>query len=544
MKDPGRQRNNSIIRPLGEGMKMKEKLTMKEKIAPGTWILILFMAVGIIARGWMLGDVPGGINQDEAFGAYEAYSLLHYGMDDWGYRFPVYLNTWGSGMNALNTYLMIPFIAIFGLDTWVIRMPQFLVSCFTLYIAYKLLLKLFNQNAALTGLLILAVCPWHIMMSRWGLESNLAPGFLLFGFYFFVLAAEQPKYFLLSALFYGLSLYCYATIWPIVPLMIFLQLLYLLWTKKLHFNRYVVISIFIIALLALPLILFLLVNYGYLGEIRTPFLSIPKLTKMRKGEIYFYNKRQNLQDLITMLLKQKDDWYWNAAPEFGLYYSKWMLVFGVIGFFYCCKTVLVSIWKREYEGASLLLVPFVCAVFLGCLIPVNINRINCIHLPIILFISVGVYLVMERLIKFCKKYGKWIPLAFVGIAGICFLRFEIFYFTTYRENIGSMFQEDLKDAVSYALTLAGEEQDIVVDFSFSYPKLMYYSQISPIEYRNSVQYVNYPNEYLISESFGQFRFGISEVKQGQICIIPADLAADFLSGGWQMEQFGHIAVAY
>ena len=29
---------------------------------------------------------------------------------------------------------------------------------------------------------LLAVCPWHIMTSRWGLDVDLAPGFLIFGF--------------------------------------------------------------------------------------------------------------------------------------------------------------------------------------------------------------------------------------------------------------------------------------------------------------------------------------------------------------------------
>ena len=33
----------------------------------------LILAAGIFARVWRFGAVPGGINQDEAFAAYEAY---------------------------------------------------------------------------------------------------------------------------------------------------------------------------------------------------------------------------------------------------------------------------------------------------------------------------------------------------------------------------------------------------------------------------------------------------------------------------------------
>ena len=46
---------------------------------------VLSLLIGIIARAVCLNSIPGGLNQDEAFGAYEAYSLLHYGTDSFGY---------------------------------------------------------------------------------------------------------------------------------------------------------------------------------------------------------------------------------------------------------------------------------------------------------------------------------------------------------------------------------------------------------------------------------------------------------------------------
>lgn len=101
-----------------------------EKIQKLLFILILILGIG--ARLWMFGDVPGGINQDEAFAAREAWSLLHYGKDSFGYSYPMYLTAWGSGMNALNTYLMMPFIALFGMHTWVFRLPQMLIGILSL----------------------------------------------------------------------------------------------------------------------------------------------------------------------------------------------------------------------------------------------------------------------------------------------------------------------------------------------------------------------------------------------------------------------------
>lgn len=80
---------------------------------------------------------------------------------------------------------------------------------------------------------------------------------------------------ILSALSYGLSLYCYATIWPIVPLLLLLEWGYAFLTKTLKFNKYFVIHVVIIGLLAFPLLAFLLVNRGILPEFSIgPFRSM------------------------------------------------------------------------------------------------------------------------------------------------------------------------------------------------------------------------------------------------------------------------------
>ena len=213
---------------------MNSKKQMSEKTNTLLFWAVLF--IGISARVWRFGSVPGGLNQDEAFAGYEAWSLLHYGIDSAGYHFPVYLTAWGSGMNALNTYLMIPFIAVFGLKTWVIRLPQLIVACLTLPTVYGIVHIISGRHKALFVMFFLAICPWHIMLSRWGLESNLAPGFLMFGLYFFLRGLESPKYMLLSAVMYGLSLYAYATIWPFVPVILLLQIIYCSGFKKLRFN--------------------------------------------------------------------------------------------------------------------------------------------------------------------------------------------------------------------------------------------------------------------------------------------------------------------
>ena len=88
-------------------MLKNNKISINEKTKVG---LILLLAACVRLIG--IGTYPGGLHVDEAFAGYEAWSLLNYGTDSWGYHNPVYLTVWGSGMSVLNSVLMIPFIWI------------------------------------------------------------------------------------------------------------------------------------------------------------------------------------------------------------------------------------------------------------------------------------------------------------------------------------------------------------------------------------------------------------------------------------------------
>ncbi|MBR1770809.1 MAG: glycosyltransferase family 39 protein [Lachnospiraceae bacterium] len=518
-------------------------MEQKKRFFSHQFIAIALLLFGIAVRCIGIGSIPGGLNQDEAFGAYEAYSMLHYGMDSSGYAFPVYLNTWGSGMSALNSYLMIPFMALFGVHAWVIRMPQLITSCVALYVIYRLFLRLFNEKAALIGLLYFAVCPYHIMMSRWGIDCNLAPAFLLFGFYCFVIGVEKPKYYMLSALLYGLSLYCYATIWLIVPFMILLPALYVLYTGKLRWCRYLPLSVLILGILALPLLLFLLVNKGYIAEIKLAFLSIPKLTVMRDSEVTFHYFTWYLRQLLTMLVRQSDGLVWNSAPV-GLYY-RGFLVFALIGGIYWLKRAFTSIRKRAYDPFVLLIFPLICAVFLGCLIQVNVNKINCIHIPIVTFIITGLYVTCT----FVEKYFRYAVQTLAGGLLILFIVFASWYVTDFREEIGTLWCEGLEDAVAYAdaqAALTGSDTDpavtIYVDPSLYYPKILLYSKLPVTTYRETVVYNNYPSICLWIDSCGPYVFLPEAAEPGDLCIIPESEIEAYEAKGFTVTRFGHSAV--
>ena len=280
------------------------------------------------------------------------------------------------------------------------------------------------------------------MLSRWALESNLAPGFVLFGLFFFVKGLEKPKFLIASAAFYGLSLYAYATIWVAVPFIILLNVLYALWTKSIHNNRYTWISLGVLAALALPLMLFMLVNKGVINEIRLPFISIPKLVYFRASEISFQEIPENFMNLWNILKRQSDGLPWNCIRNFGLFYPV-TLAFFFVGLVENIWQTVRDVKSRKLGLSFFMLVWLLAAFTIGILISVNVNRVNLIFIPIIVMAAQGI------IIAFSYIHPKLIYVPLVAYL-LCFANFEREYFTIYKDQIANPFCEGIGDAMEFA----------------------------------------------------------------------------------------------
>lgn len=496
----------------------------------------LILALGVLARLVRLGAVPDGINQDEAFAAYEAFSLLNYGIDTAGYHNPVYLIAWGSGMNALETYLMMPFIALFGLEVWAVRLPQALVACLSLPAVYGLVRRTVNERAGLMAMLMLAVCPWHIIMSRWGLESNLAPGFLLFGLYFFVLGTENARFLPLSALMYGLSLYAYATIWPFVPLMLAVQVAYCACRGKLRLDRHAVFSVLILFVLALPLLLFLAVNYGWIDEIITPYFSVPKLYYMRSGDLSLDEKARKLEIFKQIFIEQNDGWIYSSPDKYGLFYYTSM-PFALLGLVFCVRELLRAHKSRAYCPAALLLVQLVVCLPLLLLIKGNATKFNVFFIPLVILIALGVHYV---------SCFSWRPAAGMLAAAylVLFAGFESYYFTEYEVKTREHFSAGLEDALELA-EQKGER--IYLDQNEFYTKVLFYTQTPVTDFRESVEYLHFPTSYLHALSFDNYYFWLDPYApdpQGAYIIPQGNPLGALPASDYKFEQIGIYTVAY
>ena len=131
----------------------------KEEFKKYKIIVFCFFVIGFSLRLVNIANFPNALNVDEASSGYEA--------DRNGNFMPVFLKAWGSGQNALYTYILIPFVKILGLNILSTRLPMAIAGCISLIIMYKILQKLKSPKLALIGLIFFAICPWHIMKSRW-----------------------------------------------------------------------------------------------------------------------------------------------------------------------------------------------------------------------------------------------------------------------------------------------------------------------------------------------------------------------------------------
>ncbi len=505
-----------------------------------TLIIILLLAAFLRLAGIGIFPGSGALNQDEAFAGYEAWSLMHYGHDTHGYSMPIYLEAWGSGMSALQSYLMMPFIALFGLNAVSIRLPQALFGVLTVYTFYLFLKEIEQEERmALFGGFLLAVTPWHVMMSRWGLDCNFLPGLMLLGCVFLAKASRNPKFFPLSMLFYGISLYSYAAAWMVMPLIVEGSVLYLLCRKKLSARcASFWLGQGILILLALPLFLFLFINFGFMEEIVTPFISIPRLGYFKSDDLHTDPQSVigGIYRVWHFLTRQYEEGFVDTTEPFGLFYRFTnVLILTGLG-------VTVKELRDDFEKKQLRILPLIWlvpALAQATLMDMSTNRQNIIYLPLLYFAVPGVFLL-------CKKLGEGALYAVFLAFLIHVSAFSAYYVTEFNDSFAGQYQAGLSEAAPFA----AEQSDGTVHVcSVLYPQILFWNRVNTDEFVETVVYEDPNQNFLRPVSFCGYRFNdLPEdgvFVSGDTWICPADdaYAAALLYGaGASSADFGTMRV--
>ena len=510
---------------------------------------LMILLLGAVLRFAFLGAVPGGMHQDESFVAWNAFAIFHEGMDSAGHVFPVYMADWGDGHSALYVWLTIPFVALNGghITPFLGRLPQAIVAIFTMAAVYGIMRRLLNREVALWSLFLLAVCPWHIMMSRWGLDANLAPGFLMFGLYFFVQGLEKEKYLLMSALFYGLCLYSYAIMWLAVPLVLMLEILYGLVYKKLRINRWSLGASGLLFVIAFPLILFVFVNQGIIEPIELPFMTIPAMGGYRGSEIAFGFGQMwsNLRTTLSLLWNQNTGAPYDILLPWGLFYDigRVFMIFGAV-----CLVVKVlrSLFKKEYCAEIFLFIQLLVGGVVCLLVTAVLHQINALYIPLVLCEVYGVW----QLIAFVKKRkviaGKICATGLVIVYLVCLIGFQKDYYGEYKQLVNAYFAEGLEECVDYALNACEEMEldTITVEKGAQWPRLLLYTETLPSEYLESVVYdvAPAPASFVNDEILIRTRIDYDNISKDSVYIIYF-IDEEIFAPDFELTKFGDWFVA-
>lgn len=243
------------------------------------YLLCLILIIAGFMRLYHLTTTPPGLYPDEAMNGNNALQAIQTG--DYKVFYPE-----NNGREGLFTNIQAQFLKVFGTshllgtgvnEPWVLRLPSAIFGILTVLGVYLLATEMFSVPVGLLSAFFIATNFWHVNFSRIGFRAIMAPFFLVWALYFFILALRKLKkhndsglvgnrilcgldfktsaFAVLGGIFYGLGFYSYIA-YRISPLLILFAIFFywlsnkdaLFRKKLLHSTFYFLLSAFIVAL--------------------------------------------------------------------------------------------------------------------------------------------------------------------------------------------------------------------------------------------------------------------------------------------------------
>lgn len=165
---------------------------MKNKI-----FLVIILSLAFFLRFFQLPSNPPALTWDEASWGINAYTLSISGKDEFGRFLPItYLESFGDFKPPVYAYLTVIPVWLFGLSEFSIRFMSAFLGFLTVFLTYFLVKELFyvSQRKEILSLIasfLLAISPWHILLSRAAFEANVATFFIVLGTLLFFYSTKK-----------------------------------------------------------------------------------------------------------------------------------------------------------------------------------------------------------------------------------------------------------------------------------------------------------------------------------------------------------------
>jgi 4-amino-4-deoxy-L-arabinose transferase-like glycosyltransferase len=141
---------------------------------PAVWIFAgaaALLAVLYLAR---LGSDPPGLYNDEASIGYNAWTIAHFGVDQYGTHLPLFFVDFGDCKGPIATYMVAPLTLFLPLTSATVRLPSVLCGIAVFLVAGRMAWVLTGSRVvSLVAMLLVATEPWIFLMSQSTMEGNI-----------------------------------------------------------------------------------------------------------------------------------------------------------------------------------------------------------------------------------------------------------------------------------------------------------------------------------------------------------------------------------
>lgn len=479
--------------------------------------LFSILLLSLLLRIFHIGSMPGSLYGDEQAFAYNAYSILTSGTDEYGTSFPLEFKSFDDYKAPLPVYILVPFIKIFGLNALAIRLPVVIFSVLTVLVFYFLLKIFFSSKISLIASFLFAVSPWHMHLSRGFFESTISLFFFTGGILFFLKSGKGVKVKLVSMLFFTLSVYSYFTPRILLPFFLIFLFIYnyclndhhsgFIKSAKIYF-----LNLFLLFFLCSPLLYSAFFEKGLSrfnklsGKVGSDIAAYVYLERQGTGLPKFWSEL--LHNKITVSLRTfRDSYleqlsvnYWYIFGDNSLRYFT-----GNRGMFYLLELPflvigLYSLWKDHKKTAVFFAVWILLAPIPAGLVGKSYALRSLAMLPApFVFVSYGLVKYLEVL-----KNNKWassaVSIFFVFSIGSLLVR----YFLEYPVYAATWWGWENKAAIDYAKREEKYYDSIFLSDYYSGLTLAFavYNQIDPVQYRYALN-----NPVNLADGRKMFKFG-------------------------------------
>ena len=201
---------------------------MMKKIPHKSLIVIFLLA--LFLRLYKLGSLPFGFHEDEVLTGYVGRFILITGRDLYNNSWPLlYFNKFGDYYIILPMYIKGLSTFLFGVNEFAVRFPSALLGALAVLPVYGLAGIIFhNKTVARLSAVVIAISPWHIVLSRASSEGVMGATIFMSAVYLLLLATERRRINLLVVSFLMFA-FCYFIYHPfrLLAPMVFLPLPFL-----------------------------------------------------------------------------------------------------------------------------------------------------------------------------------------------------------------------------------------------------------------------------------------------------------------------------